>query len=438
VKKVVVVGSGLAGLSAAVELVRRGFEVHLFEASKKGGGRAYSFDHYFDSDKLKKKYNIDNGQHILMGCYHHTLEFLKTISTSHLIDIQPNLFVKYLDSSRSEFILKSGELPYPLNLLQALLGYNYLSFFEKLKAIAFVLKLRFVNVEKLEHFTVSDWLRNEGQIDNLSSGVWEILCIGVLNTSPKKASAKVFAKVLGEVFLNGKNNSNIVVPKVGLTHLFVDSAVKYIESKGGKVIYSNPVLSVKIEDSSVKNIFTRTEELNDFDEVVFAIPHFALKKISGFSVELTKIQGYDFEYSSITTFHIKLSENIVKDKFVALISSPIQWVFNHNDYITTVTSSSKDWDDKGKEEIFELVLDELNKYLGIERKVVLSYIMIKEKRATFVCGGLNLKLRTDVKVSDIQNLYLAGDWTDTELPATIEGAVLSGKTAANEIIKKYS
>ncbi|MBN8546309.1 MAG: FAD-dependent oxidoreductase [Ignavibacteria bacterium] len=436
--RAIVVGAGLAGLSAAVELSLNGYKVDLFESTKKGGGRAYSFPHSFHPGTFliqADQYLVDNGQHILMGCYHDTLSFLGKIGAMDKIHIQERMSVEYRHRNGKSFTLKSGALPYPLNLLQAILNYDFLTFKQKLKAVLFIQKLRFIRLKTLSNLTVSEWLKGEGQTDELFNGIWEILCVGAMNSPPEKTSALIFARVLKEIFLNGKNNAKIIVPKCGLSELFVDNAIKLIEERGGSVNFGNPLESIETGDGRVVSLKFRNRTIEYPENTVLAIPHFALKKIDGISGVFPGIENFDMEYSSITTFHLRIDSNPLKTEFVALIDSPVQWVFNHGDYITTVTSASTDWNTKEEPEIIKIVLSELESCLGIKPSAVIAQKMIKEKRATFVCGGKNLDYRLPSKTG-FENLYLAGDWTDTGLPATIEGAVMSGKTAANLIISK--
>jgi squalene-associated FAD-dependent desaturase len=437
--EIAIIGSGLAGLTAAVTLSSKGFKVHLFEGSKKGGGRAGSFPFTpaHPLDNSQKEYQLDNGQHIMMGCYHETLSLLREISAIDKISIQDKMEVKVIGNNQKSYMLKSGSMPYPLSLLQALMGFDLLNFREKLSAVKFVNQLKSLEINSLDRLTVKEWLDQNGQTGALSTGLWEILCIGTLNTSPDKASASIFARILKIVFLGGKVNSKIVVPAVNLSSLFVEPAIRFIRSRGGTVEFSTPVNMINSTNSSSFELISRDQSIGYFPDVIFAVPHHALKKINGIEQHLPSIPNRELEYSSITTFHLFLKINPLKDDFLALTGSPVQWVFNHGDYITTVTSSSSNWDKMSESDILKIIVSELKKYLNLNEAEIYDYKMVKEKRATFVCGGENLKHRLGC-CTENPGLFFAGDWTDTGLPATIEGAVLSGRTAAHKIIQKYS
>lgn len=437
--EVAIIGAGLAGLSAAVTLASEGYKVQLFESSQKAGGRASSFPFNLRSslESPQKEYLLDNGQHIMMGCYHGTLSLLSEISALDKISIQKKMEVKVLGPDKKSYSLKSGFFPYPLNLFQALMGYDLLRLREKISAVKFVHGLKTLDVETLKDISVKDWLEKSGQTGSLFTGLWEILCVGTLNTPAEKASASIFAKILKIVFLDGNENSKIVIPATNLSSLFVEPSINFIKSKHGDIRFSTPVNLIRSTDLSSFELFSRDQSLGTFSDVILAVPHHALKKITGHDQYLSPILNTDLEYSSITTFHLFLKKNPLTDNFLALTGSPVQWVFNHVDYITSVTSSSSKWDKMSEEEILGIVLSELKKYLDIEPTNIIDYKMVKEKRATFVCGGENLEYRLECRTEN-PNLYLAGDWTTTGLPATIEGAVLSGKTAAREIILKNS
>lgn len=436
--EVAIIGAGLAGLAAGVTLASKGYKVQLFESSQKAGGRTSAFPFNLSSplNNSQKEFQLDNGQHIMMACYHETLSLLKEISALDKISIQEKMEVKVIGPDKKSYFLKSGFLPYPINLFQALMGFDLLSFREKISALKFVHGLKSLDVDTLNGITVKDWLKKNGQTGSLFTGLWEILCVGTLNTSPDKASASIFAKILKIVFLGGKENSKIVVPAVNLSSLFVEPSINFIRSKGGELKFSTPLNLMKSTETSSFELVSRDQSLGIFSDLIFAVPHHALKKIAGIEQHLPAIANTDLEYSSITTFHLFVKNNPLTDNFLALTGSPVQWVFNHGDYITTVTSSSSKWDKMSEEEILKIIFVELEKYLDIEPANIVDYKMVKEKRATFVCGGENLNYRLDCRTLN-PSLFLAGDWTTTGLPATIEGAVLSGKTAAREIIQKY-
>ena len=436
-KKIIVIGGGFAGLSAASFLANSGIKVELIEASPKLGGRAYSF--YDDETKSV----IDNGQHILMGCYKETLKFLKLIGAEKNFSYQEKLKVDFLNDKGKQYRLEATQLFYPLNLLFGLLNFEALSFIDRLKILRFFIKLYFYSDSELKNLTVQQWFLLEGQNEKIRESFWDFLAVGALNTSITKASAKAFADILKEMFSRGNEASTIILPLKGLSESYCSEAQSFIGKNGGVINLSEQVTGFGIENDEVKKIITSNRTITDFDYVISAVPWFVLEKVLTFEVSAAQTDreprrflpdvNLNFEHSSILTIHIWLKANKLTDDFYALIGSPIHWIFNHKDHITIVKSDANDIIDKPKEDLFEMAITELKKYAGIEREEIKTYKVIKEKRATFVPDNKTIDKRPNTKTK-IKNLLLAGDWVNTGLPSTIESAVKSGRLAAQGIL----
>ena len=422
-KKIVVIGGGFAGLSAASFLSNEGFKIKLLEASPKLGGRAYSFR---DNETGAV---IDNGQHILMGCYKETLNFFKLIGAEENLTKQSHLSLNFVKQNFELCPLNVSGSLYPFNLLSAVLHYSAISFNEKLLFIKFFARICSYNDNDLEKLTVLEWLHKEKQTENLIKSFWEILAVSALNTDIKKASAKIFALVLKKIFFSGNDASVIILPSLGLTETYCDDAVRFIYNKEGSVSLSEQVISLTVQDRTLKEIVTTTKVISDFDCVISAIPLYALKKIV---TERNFLPGLEFDYSSILTAHLFLKENRFMNTFYGLIDSPVQWVFNKGTHLTVVISNADKYMDESQEEIIEMILIELKKYILLERSELSTYKIIKEKRAAFVPSNNIINKRPSAS-TQFNNLFLAGDWTDTGLPATIESAVKSGRLAAEAV-----
>ncbi|HEY6906178.1 MAG TPA: oleate hydratase, partial [Ignavibacteriaceae bacterium] len=238
----IVIGAGIAGLSAAVYLSAGGRRVELIEASQKPGGRAYSL-----TEKSTGTI-IDNGQHIMMGCYYDTLKFFRMIGAYENLIIQEKLSVDFLLPQLQSVPLKAFSKIYPLNLSAGLLAYRALSIKDRLLLLRFFLVLPLVSDNDLKRKTVYDWLVQENQNERIRKAFWEILVAGALNTSTYKASAKIFKDILVEIFLKGNKAATIVIPKKGLTESYCDPAINYIGSRGGIVTMGEQVNKLIIED----------------------------------------------------------------------------------------------------------------------------------------------------------------------------------------------
>ena len=428
-KRIAVIGGGISGLSAAVYLANSGLSVELFEAAPKLGGRAFSFIDENSGD------TVDNGQHILMGCYKETLQFLKLINAFDNLYFQENLIVNFINKEKGVLPLKSFSKLYPFNLMLGILNYRALNIFERVKILKLFFKLIAVPTDSLDNITVIEWLKNENQSENALKSFWEILAIGSLNTNIEKASAKIFADILKHIFFRGNKSSTIILPETGLSELYCSKARDFISSHNGKVNISCKVASVEILRDKIVSLIINKKNITGFDYIISAVPFYSFQKLfnEDFLIQTEKL---DFNYSPILNVHIWLKENPLTDRFYGLIGSPVQWIFNHNKYISIVISDAGSFIDITNDEILDLVTVEINSFFPkLKSELISGYKVIREKRATFIPEPSVLNNRPSVKTK-IKNLFLAGDWTDTGLPATIESAVKSGKMAANSILNE--
>lgn len=425
-KNVLIIGAGLSGLSAAVNLCSQNFNITILESSPKFGGRCSSIKNQ-NTNSL-----FDNGQHIMMSCYHDTIDFLKKIDAFDKIKIQKNLEVNFVSMNRKIHKLSIPEKYYPFNLLYGFLNYTALSFKERLKVIDFFLDLICCFEEDLKELTVKDWLRIKNQSDNTIKSFWEILCVGIMNSLPENASAELLAYVLKEIFLSGNNNFRIVLPKVSLSELFIDTSLKYLSDYQTNIKSNERVLKI-ISNSDGFEVITSKNSYSNIDILISAVPLFALNKIlSESNLEIKKLT--DFNYSPILSVHLWINENNFEKEFYGLIDSKIHWVFNHSDHLSIVISSANEFLHLSKQEIFEKIICELEIFFPMfSREHVLNFQVIKEKRATFIPDIIAVKKREQINVNN-KNFYLAGDWTNTSLPGTIEGAIKSGRICA-EVVK---
>ncbi len=426
-KKVVIAGGGLAGLTAAVYLLQNNYNVTLLEASPKPGGRASAF--YFREQNTM----LDNGQHILMGCYKYSLDLLETIGSLNNLPIPKNLEVNFVARNNNQYKLATPANGYPLNILAGLLGYNYFSNSDKLSVIKFFSKLFFTNTNKLRNLSADQWLKKNKQSERTIKGLWEILIVGALNTSLANASAETFARVLKEIFFTGNSSTKILVPDTNLLTLFGNPAVEYIRSNSGNINFSEKVTEIESDEDKIIKIVTNKSSYTDFDYFISAIPLHAWEKIEYSSLLFNEIQ---MEYSPILSVHIFLKNNCFKKSYYGLIDSPVQWVFNHDSFISLVTSNPEKYIDLPKEEILRIFADELATFFNeFHPNDITGYKVIKEKRATFIPDTRTEFLRTKLN-SYSKNLILSGDWTNTALPSTIESAIKSGKKAAEAVLAK--
>jgi squalene-associated FAD-dependent desaturase len=458
-KKCIVIGGGFAGLSASAYLSDAGYKVELIEASPKLGGRAYSFL-YKETNTL-----IDNGQHIMMGCYHDTMSFLSLIGALDKVQVQEKMRVNFLKPGFELHELKTSSLPYPINFFNAILNFTAVTFRDRLSILRLFIKLPFLSERDLAKLSVDEFLIRENQNENVKKAFWEILCVGALNTSLQKASAKMLVDVLKIIFLHGSKGSRLVIPKEGLSEMYCDSTKQFIERKGGSIALSEKVEEIVIEKGKAAAIRTNKRTIDDFDFVICAVPFYALERmfspsrlktietVSKKNINLVLVginpdesvkanslmnhfngfpDEHDLRYSSILNVHVWLKQNDLENNFYGLIDSKVHWVFSHTSHINCVISDADYLMPLSDDEIMSMIFSELQRFMNINKQDVNTYFIVKEKRATFVPSKEILNNRSGTE-TEIKNLFLAGDWVNTGLPSTIESAVKSGRMAADVI-----
>jgi zeta-carotene desaturase len=431
---VVVIGGGVSGLTAAVDLSSHGFSVLLVEQKQYCGGRTHSFIHKETGDE------VDNGQHLMMGCYRSTLKFLTTIGALSAVTIQKNLSVAFLHSERGLFRLQAVSLPAPLHVLVGLLRLKSLTFLQRLSLLRVGVALLFARPDddtQLQSLTVSEWLAQLNQPEVNKTYLWDILAIGTLNDSPSVVSAALFVKVLRSAFLGRRVNSSMVIPKRGLSTVLVDPAVNFLTQKKSAVLTNTSVDRVVIKEGSVVGVVLNSGETVSTRAVISAVPYFDAPRIFREGTQLSELQSSrNFVSSAIVTVHLWFDKGFVGEEFVALLDSPIHWVFNKSkmygrregeiSYLSLVISGAANIVEREKEEIVALAISELSRfYPRCADATLIHTLVIKEKRATF-SPRVGVERFRPSHTTAVKNLFLAGDWTDTKLPATIEGAAQSG------------
>lgn len=424
-KRILVAGGGIAGLSAAVFLSQKNNSVEIFEASSMPGGRARSFyDNHFGRE-------IDNGQHLLMGCYRETLRFFQMIGANEGYYKQEQMSIPFVSERGYIKHLKSRTSPYPLNLLHAILDFGQLTLTERFRVGKLIASLWFLDLSKKKDIPVLKWLRNNNSGENELETLWKPLVVSTMNTPIESASFVIFANVLKEIFLKGSEGSKPVITRKGLSSLYVTSAIQYLKERSGKINFSEAVKGVVFQGDKITLIKTTKRELTPSDEVVFAIPPHALKRIEGIPERLPG-GTLDFNYSTIITVFLKITNNPLKEELYSLVKSGIHWVFNHGDMLSAVISCADDWASLDSGKIIRRTKNEISKYLGVKEEEFTNAKVIKEKRATILSGverGPKISL-----LNIAENAYIIGDWTIPNLPATIETGVLSARRLSNILL----
>lgn len=436
----IIIGGGVAGLSAAVRLSEQGAKVLLLEQKPHLGGRTYSFRDKRTGDV------VDNGQHLMMGCYHETRKYLDSIGSSHLVSLQPRLQIEFLHPRNGSASLRCWPLPAPLNVLSGLLNLRSLPFLHRIRLLRIGMELLSSSKQKeqeLAHLTVDGWLRRCGQTDENRKYLWDVIAIGTLNDDPKLVSALLFYRVLKAAFMGAASDASLLIPRAGLSEILVDAAVDLIRRRGGEVLTNQEVDSFSYGDHRIEKVSVGRKAYKA-GAVIAAVPYFSLQPL------MRKEKVHDrrvaamsrLRSSPIITVNLWFEKPVFDREFAAVLDSNIQWIFNrtamlslagNRQYLSVVISGASKEVLWGKEKLVATTRSELERVIPDLKGVKLIHsLVLKEKRATFSPTPESLALRPN-PLTEIKNLVLAGDWVDTGLPATIEGAVLSGHKAAEEV-----
>ncbi|MBL7959256.1 FAD-dependent oxidoreductase [bacterium] len=434
-KTVIVIGGGVAGLAAATLLSDRGFQVTLIEQKHRLGGRTFSFQDRTTSDV------VDNGQHILMGCYHYTLRWLELLKQAHHTQTGRLIHIPFVAPHKKLSPLIIPDLPMPIHLLVGILRFKNLSFLERLLLIKAGLKLSFQHIP--EKISVNDWLSNLGQNENLKTYFWNPVCLAVMNASLQNASAKLFTTALKQMFFVKRGYSRIIIPKTGLSELFVRPSEVMIRQNGGIVLLDREVDKIRLTNDQITGITLGDKNILQADVYVSAVPQSGFNKIIDQDIRDKYFNSMTILGTSpIISIYVWLTgihtDQLFHGSFIGCIHTKIQWVFKKSDSLLEITiSSAGDMVNRHREEIVEVIVEELRMlFSDFEGSMVRHYLVIKERNATF-SQSPDSEFHRSSCITPIKNLYVTGDWTDTGLPATIEGAVKSAFTAVDHICAKF-
>src|SRR5690348_1913870 len=440
---VLIIGGGLAGLAAGVALAEAGCRVRLLEQKPYLGGRARSF-----RDAATGSI-VDNGQHLFMGCYHATLKFLDAIGTADAISFDPQLRVRFLDSNKKLTELRCPSFPAPWHLLAGVCLSDSFTLGEKMDVLRLGRALRTAkdandSTGVLDHMTVEEWLSALGQRESLRRNFWDLLCIAAMNEDPEITSALLFRRVLRLALFSSPLDSRLGIPCKGLSDCYTDTAARAITGRGGSVELRRDVRALLVSNGVCHGVKLADGAVIEAQIVLSAAPWHVLPGLLPADVvksEPAFSRILDLRPAPIISIYIWFDRPVTDLEFVGLRGTTVQWLFNKGsilgsgeNYISLVLSGAHRHVERSKEDLLEMALDELRNLLPGMRDARLTHsLVIKERFATFSpCVGVDA-LRPSA-ATPIRGLYLAGDWTDTGLPATIEGAVQSGYTAAEAIL----
>lgn len=425
---IAIIGGGVAGLSAAVTLAGKNIKVTVFETNSQLGGRAKGFQY---QDRT-----LDNGQHILLGAYRETLRLLNLTQApvNQTIQRLPLILTVFDLKNQSHFELKApAYLPAPLHILAGLLSARGITLSDKWHAIRMMAWMKLHAFRLPQDETLATFLVSQAQTKALIQSLWEPLCLAALNTPIQQASAQVFLNVLHDSFNQQTHDADVLLAKTDLTTLISTPWADYLTKQGGHMLTGTTVKA--IQPSADGYVLTTQDEETLFSHVIIAAGPHQLKHLAKM-LPLLDVATEQFTYQPITTVYLQYDTTTrLSQPMIGMVNCTAQWVFDRGqvcgqDGLLAVVISAHAELDIDQAALAETIHAELTQIIPQLGKP-LWHKVVTEKRATFSCDA-NL-VRPD-SFTAYPNLYLAGDYTAGDYPATIEGAARSGIAAANLIL----
>jgi len=438
---VAIAGGGLAGLAAACALSDAGFRVTLFEKRPFLGGRASSYEHPGTGEV------VDNCQHVLFKVCTNLVTFYERIGVADQIRWFDQM--NFIEPGGRISVMKSSPLPAPLHTSPSFLRLSFLSAADKLAITRALVPLTLAQRDNGHSF--QQWLDEHGQTPHAIARFWHPILISALSEDLDRISVPAAAQVVRES-MKTPAARHMGVPTIPLTDLY-NAAGDYVRTHGGTLHFRCPVESFTAEASAVKVRIrgNAAEPEENFDYLVLALPFDALDSVLPASSEGTPIREKisHFVNSPITGIHLWFDRQISDLDHAVLLDRTIQWMFHKSrlqpmrmqngngtgggSYIELVVSSSKNLIEKSRSEIVDLALSEVREFFPAARDAnLVKSTVIKEVNATY-SPRPGIDAHRPTAVTPWSRVFLAGDWTATGWPATMEGAVRSGYLAAEAL-----
>ena len=426
----VVVGGGLAGIAAALELADAGEEVTLLEARPRLGGATFSVER----DGLW----IDNGQHVFLRCCTAYRALLDRLGTTRQTTLQRRLAIPVLRPGGRVSWLRRSDLPPPLHLAGSILRYSPLPPRERLRLLPAIRALQRLSLDdpSLDDVTFGDWLAEHGQRNAALHALWDLIALPTLNLSAKDASLALAAMVFKTGLLEEADASDVGYASVPLQRLHGDAAERALGAAGVDVRVRARVRAL------TGTTVTWEGGAVDASGVVLAVPHDEVVSLLPDDALAPGIDLLQLGVSPIVNLHVVYDRPVLRHAFAAAVESPVQWVFDRTEsagvrdgqYLAVSLSGADAYGDRTSDELRDEFLGALADLLPAARTAqVASFFVTREPRATFR-GVPGTARHRSGPTTNLPGVYLAGAWTATGWPATMEGAVRSGVAAARAVL----
>lgn len=427
--KICVVGGGLAGLSAAITAADGGAEVTLLEARGRLGGATFSFER----DGL----SFDNGQHVFLRCCTAYREFLDRLGVAHLVRLQPRLSIPVISPGGRVAKIERDAAKPPLHLARALASYPHLSARDKVTAIRVLRALKRIDLDDpaTDRIAFGTWLRQHGQSDAAIDALWGLIGIATLNLRADDASLSLAGMVFRTGLLEDAGAADIGVSTVPLSDLHARPAAAALDSAGADVQTGVRVIGL---GSDADGPWVRTrDETHRADAVVVAVPHDAAAELLPDAADL-----HHLGTSPIVNLHVHYDRRVLDTPFATGHPGPVQWVFDHTaqsgaesgQVVTVSLSAAEEHLGQPVAALRERFLPAMAELFPAAREATVQrFVVSREPHATFRGTPGSRVLRRSEETA-LPGVLLAGSWTDTGWPATMEGAVRSGMRAARRAL----
>jgi squalene-associated FAD-dependent desaturase len=430
-----VIGGGLAGLAAAAALAPRGFAVTLVEARNRLGGRAGSFQDAA-SGQL-----VDACQHVSMGCCTNLAHFCRRLGIAHLMRPQPCLY--FLTPDRRLSRMRADAWPAPLHLLRSFVAAHYLNAGEKLRVAWGLACLH--RADPADDPPFLDWLLHHRQTPRTVSRFWGLVLTSALNETPERIGLRYARKVFVDGFLRHRRGFEVELPVVPLGRLYGVELQAWLEGHGVRLLFQQGARALRVAGPRVAGVELRHGGVLEADWYVAALPFDRLLDLlPGDLIEAEPYFGdlRRLETSPITSVHLWLDRPTLDLPHVVLIDGVGQWVFNRGEtapgehYVQVVVSAARQFRGLSHDEVQRRVLDELRQLLPAAREAVLRRARVVTEHAATFSAVPGVDRWRPPQASPLENMLVAGDWTATGWPATMEGAVRSGYLAAEALLRR--
>ena len=430
--RVAVVGGGLAGLAAALACADAGVQVALFEARTRLGGATWSTRH--------RGLEIDNGQHVFLRCCEAYLAFLARLGVRDKVALQDRLAVPVASPGRPLAWIRRGALPAPAHLARSLLGFHHLPFSARLRAALSARRIAALDPDDaaLDALSLGDWLARRGESDAAIDGLWDLLVRATLNLPAREASLALAVKVLRTGFLDRADAADLGWPTVPLSRLHAGPAEAALRKAGAEIHLRAPVDAIECGPGARPALRAGGARI-ELDAVILATDHESAARLAPAAAGLSPRRLAALGRSPIVNLHVVLDRPVLAHPFLAGFGTPLQWIFDRTDaagagpghQVLAISLSGADaWRKRSLSDLRAIFVPALEALLPAARGArAVDFFATCEPAATFRQAPGTRALRPPARTA-APGLFLAGAWTDTGWPATMEGAVRSGLSAA--------